>query len=364
MTAMTSSDRRSSTAVFGAVVRRCILLSITATLATAHGADDLDRMVDPKVKLARRQAIYARLKNAEFPAIARRLAEVMRRENPLRGDAHLQAGPLVEEFPRPPAASAETTVPVSDGLPVYTTGTEVTGVRGGFSGVSAEENPNAWSLWYHHTSGPKTTHSEGYLELVLAIVEDRTLGGGRYQPLQTLSSHLSSSRQSQLATVPPLEDVVARLGRIAHDPEEERYVRLCVIELLFRIGDPNDFLDEVIALTNQYARWSVRAQEFCNRTPTGQKRRFTPENRRKYLEHAFALLAAIDDGGSGRGYQLALEIGRFVDSRPFPGHDRDAMFAPDQSLPEYQTPSGLSERFFQDTVNNARAWWQEHRDRL
>ncbi|MES2922205.1 MAG: hypothetical protein V4819_11700 [Verrucomicrobiota bacterium] len=69
----------------------------------------------------------------------------------------------------------------------------------------------------------------------------------------------------------------------------------------------------------------------------------------------------IDDGRSGAGYFLAIHVGHFLGIPPVRGGK--GSFVPDQQLREYQGPHGLSESFFQDTVTNARKWWDANKAR-
>jgi hypothetical protein len=82
------------------------------------------------------------------------------------------------------------------------------------------------------------------------------------------------------------------------------------------------------------------------------------ENRKLLYNYGFTLLGQIDDGKTGKGYGLALHLGRFVGIKSI--HDVQATFQADQRLPEYQGEHGFKDSFFQDTVNNARNWWAEN----
>lgn len=161
---------------------------------------------------------------------------------------------------------------------------------------------------------------------------------------------------------PSIDEILRRLDRLAHDPKQPTAIRLRLIEILFEHGDPNKCLDLAIELASTQGTRLKRAETFRLCTPCRGSRKLSNENREKYLNHAYRLLEDVDDGHSGQGYFLALHIGQFVGLPPVRRGVQQA-FEPDRRLNHYEGPDGFKrESFFQDTVKNARKWWNDHKD--
>jgi hypothetical protein len=156
------------------------------------------------------------------------------------------------------------------------------------------------------------------------------------------------------------EQRMRRWEETAADPKQPIELRRKVIEYLFRDGDNDKYLDLAIQIISSDSDIQRQAHNFGTCTHHCRLNTFSQENRRKYLRYAYELLERIDDGKQG-GYFLAMSIGQFLGIQPINNHENP--FSPDKNLPQYQGPHGLLVNYFQDTVKNARKWWDENRSR-
>ncbi len=304
------------------IMRSLILLVLAVTLNTAC-ADDLDVIVDKSSSAASRGQAYQRLTSAEFPVIAAKLATLIG-THPL----------FTNLWPGITQPWAEPQLSEDDRIA-----------------------STLYQLWSYHTE-PGKPHGQN-LGLMLALLEDAAVGTGRSLALSAVSSQLHFGDVFSDPSQPSLDRVLTRLDRLAHDPRQPGDLRRRVVTILFEHGDPNNYLDLAIELSAAEATSSRQAESFRFCTPTRQSSKLTRENRKKYLKHSYQLLGKIDDGRSGSGYFLAMHIGEFVGIPPV--RSGQGAFAPDQRLPQYQGPHGLTESFFQDTVINALKWWNDHK---
>lgn len=288
-------------------------------------ADDLDVVVDPAVGPKERGEAYRRLMVATFPTIGKKLATLIGKQ---RFSALCRGANTAEPWNEARLENWEQ---------VFCTLSQ---------------------LWFLREKHSSTSSYAEELAVFLDILEEKAVGKGRVMPLSAIKSRLNPHTSS--AMVPGLvASAVTRLEPVALDESEENALRLGVVELLFAHGDPNKYLDLAISLSNGAGGSMAISEAFRFSTPTAQKDRLTVENRKKFWHHAMKLLVGVDDGKSGHGYFLASHIGAFAGVAPVRG--AHAAFVPDQRLPQYQSPNGLSESFFQDTVKNARKWWEENK---
>ncbi|MFN0075340.1 MAG: hypothetical protein ACKVY0_02585 [Prosthecobacter sp.] len=218
--------------------------------------------------------------------------------------------------------------------------------------------------WRFHTDYAVRKEPRGRIfEVLMQVVEDDEIGAGRRIALGEIATrlHWGSYPATNDGSLPPMEDTIRRLSAIAQDQHEDAALRRAIVPILYQYGDPNAYLDLAIELTSAETSPLAIGETFRFATPVRNSDRLTPANRAKYLNHVFQLLEKIDDKRSGTGYFLAMHIGAFVGVKPVrPGQ---GSFAPDQRLPEYQGEHGLTEFFFQTTVDNAIKWWAENKNK-
>lgn len=291
------------------------------TVAVSHG-DDLDMIVDSKLPAETRGQAYDRLASADFSAIAAKLAT------------------LIGTHPIMTGLGARTRQPWSE--PQLSEGDRI--------------GCTLYQLWSHHIEAARMRGRN--IGLMLTLVEEPSIGGARYLAIMEVASSLHSERTSPDKSLPPLENILTRLDRLARDAKQPNDLRRSLVKILFEHGDPNQYLDLATELSATQTTPLQQSEAFRNCTPAGPSTKFTKANRKKYLRHCYELLEKFDDGRSGAGYFLAIHIGHFLGIPPV--RELQGPFVPDQRLPIYQGPHGLSESFFQDTVNNARKWWNEN----
>jgi hypothetical protein len=209
-------------------------------------------------------------------------------------------------------------------------------------------------LWGHFL--PDDNARKRHIDLLLTLVEDHSLGTARERPLLDIRICLQSSQVNGYAGLPPLGALLRRLEVLARDQKTPALLRQSMVGILWAHGDPDAYLDLAIALTSSEQTMSKRWAVFRECTPaySYQQAKLSALARYKLLSYGFSLLNDLDDGKSGIGYGLALHLGDHVKTS----------FAPDMRLPQYRDQSSnLSERYFQETVDNARRWWRENESR-
>jgi len=310
------------------MIRFITLLLVLFIVAPAAWADDLDLMVDETVSAEVRAEAQARLASAEFRSIIARLSELISSH---RIESELRSG-MGSPCDEPEKLNER-----------------------------ARIDCNLRQLWRQHMVAAKARRED--VELMLDLLEDPSVGLGKRLVVWDLSSRLQIAIDNyQWSFLPTLQEVLQRLECFAQDAREPDDLRRVIIDLLVRNGDQNKYLDLALELSSAGDTPHRRAEFFQSCTRYCRQDKLSPENRRKYLRHAFRLLEQVDDGHSGHGYFLASQIGRFVGVPPV--QEGQGSFAPDSRLPEYQGPQGLKEKLFQDTVNNACKWWEENKATL
>jgi hypothetical protein len=307
------------------MIRLTTLLAL-CLLGSPARADDLDVIVDKTASAESRGQAYYRLTSAEFAPIAAKLARLIGHNSVFTG-----IGPATQE----PWKEAQ----LSDHDRI---------------GCTLRQ------LWRKHfeTRRPRGEN----VELLFGLLEDPSVGRGRHRVAVELVACLRGATLAPDPSMPPMQDILRRLERLVQDPkepEEPEAVRSYVLDLLFVHGDQNKYLDLAIRLTSTGDKPMRRAELFRSCTQACRPGKLSEENRRKFLCHGYRLLEEIDDGHSGSGYFLAVDLGLFIGIAPV--RTGQSSFMPDSRLPEYQGPHGLTETFFQDTVNNARKWREENK---
>jgi hypothetical protein len=150
------------------------------------------------------------------------------------------------------------------------------------------------------------------------------------------------------------------LERIASGKSEPAEIRVYAATILVQKADPNAYLQVLIESCEQIKDPLVRSERFRDAT-VRLSGKLSDANTKAFLNYGFKLLTLIDNGKSGKGYFLAMDLGRFIGIKPV--REGASPFMPDQRLPEYQGDHGLKDSFFQETVNNARKWWRENENR-
>lgn len=307
------------------MIRLTALLALCLVVSTAR-ADDLDVIVDKTASAESRGQAYYRLASVDFPPIAAKLARLIGNNSVFTG-----IGPTTQE----PWKEAQ--LDEHDRI-----------------GCTLRQ------LWRQHFETKRPRGED--IELLFGLLEDPSVGRGRHMVAVQLRSRLHFGSQHPDPSMPRMQDVLGRLDRLVQDPkepEEPEAVRSYVLDMLLEHGDQNKYLDLAIRLTSSGDKPMRRAELFRSCTQSCKPGRMSEENRRKFLCHGYRLLEEIDDGHSGSGYFLALQLGIFIGIAPV--RTGQPPFMPDSRLPEYQGPHGRTKSFFQDTVNNARKWWTENK---
>jgi len=198
------------------------------------------------------------------------------------------------------------------------------------------------------------------MNLMLSLLENQSIGNARYTVAQEIGNRLYWGMREHDASLPPFSEVQPRLEKIAQNRNEPVDLRKAIIGILLEEGDPNSYLENALALCEAESDPLPRSEMFryiILRHVRGDK--LTVENRAKSLQYGFVLLEKVDDGHSGRGYFLAINLGHLAGVEPMIRGDQP--FRPDLHLQQYKGPHGLTEAYFQETVDNARKWWREHR---
>lgn len=287
-------------------------------------ADDLDLLVDARTPPEERGNVYARLATVDFPSIAPKLATLIGTHPVLTGIGPRTKQPWLEEQ-------------MSEGDRI---------------GCTLNQ------LWSFHVD--RTRLDGQQIGLLLTILEDPSVGQGRYLPLQEIASRLHYGKYDATYTnLPPVKTVLDRLDRLVRDESTPNHFRQNILAILFEHGDPNQYLDLTITISSSSSTDLQRSEAFRFCTPTLRREHLSAANQALYLRHAFTMLEKINDGKSGTGYFLAMHIGAFIGIKPV--RAGQGAFAPDQRRRRYQKQGGLNERFFQETVDNALQWWKNNR---
>lgn len=289
-------------------------------------ADDLDVIVAPSTTPTEREQAYDRLTKMSFDSVAAKLLTLMGHYQPQIG-----INPVDPDHPW-----LEPRVSEHDRI-----------------GLTLKR---LWSFYFHNQK-PRGEH----FGLLLDLLENQSIGNARFNVAQVIENNLYWGVPDHDASLPPLSEVLPRLEKIAKNQKESGDLRQRVLGILLEPGDPNRYLDEAIAPCEAESDPLRRSEMFRSillRHVRSEK--LTPENRAKCLRYGFQLLEKIDDGRSGHGYFLAIDLGHLAGVESTIRGDQP--FRPDLHLPQYNKGrNGLTDAYFQETVDNARKWWSEHR---
>lgn len=218
-----------------------------------------------------------------------------------------------------------------------------------------------YSAWQHHVqninNNPVNADTLNVLVTVLISTENDK-GTGRHNVLHELNNQLNRLKGTEQLLLEQTK-VLKRLTAIVTSNMEPLSMRMAALRTLIIHEGINHHINQIIKLTTVNQSDSelkqVKAMSYLiSASPVKTLSQLSQVNKNRYLYHAFELLNLNHDGKTGRGYFLALHLETFLSLEPAQHH----VFKPDQSLKQYQTARGLSDDFFQQTVDNALQWWQ------
>ena len=273
-------------------MRKAIIILSLVCGGFASYADDLDVIADHKTTADERGKAFERLTNADFNSIAAKLATLIGTHFVITG-----IGPRTKE------PWNETQLSEGDRI-----------------GCTLSQ------LWQYHV---RPTNSRGQnVGIMLTLLEDPSVQGKQLVIVE-LNSLLHFGRQFSDTSL-SWETILSRLDRFARDSEQPNYFREQIVKILFEHGDPNQYLDLAIELSSLETTPRGQADAFRLCTEYFQKSKFTEANRKKYVRHCFELLEKADDGKSGVGCSLAMQVGDFLGIPPI--RATEGSFAPDSQL--------------------------------
>ena len=207
-------------------------------------------------------------------------------------------------------------------------------------------------LWDEHTRPGIACRDAA---LCVEILEDR-----QADEMRTMAVPLLASRLGEFLREDPefVRHLMQRLDKLART-DTSHTIRASIVSMLAAHVEPDPLLDLALEIART-EKAPLQQGELLRRTEIlAAMPRMTPAVRGRCLKEAFALLRRVDDG-KGAGYFLALDIGRGLGIEPVsPGA---GPFSPDPRSPAHQHPHGLAPSYFQDTVKNALAWYDKHKD--
>lgn len=150
--------------------------------------------------------------------------------------------------------------------------------------------------------------------------------------------------------VPEMEPV---LKAMLTDDDRGSDARRAALNCLLHRGDINAYMPICIEHIQSSGALPMQLREFNLLTNQGN-RLFTlsKSNRKKLINLGFELLERLPHQQHQTGYFVALHLGYLLKI--------EDQFKPDQHAEEYQSPSGLTDAFFTDTVKNALNWRTRH----
>ena len=196
---------------------------------------------------------------------------------------------------------------------------------------------------------------------MLSIVEDPENGPGRLVAINAIRSYVREMKDRPEEDTQVFHETLKRLALLARDPKTPLEGRGLLVCTLYEYADPNEWLDAAIEYSDAQPTAVQKGETFRFFTPKKPLCVSLPRKTQETLNRAsfrHELLEKMDDG-NGTGYFLAMHLGGIVGIKPV-GRENSA-FTPDRSLPKYQDGHGLAPAYFQETVDNARAWWAEHK---
>ena len=287
-------------------------------------ADDLDVINDPGTSPQERGAAYYRLNLADFSTISLKLAKMIAAK-----------GPITRSIGIMPA----------------------TNDPWNFSqfGVDTRIELTFDQLWkFHLDSASRRPH---YTQLLVSILDNPEYGDKRVDTVFRIGDLL---RPYAAALKPPelsKAELLKHLDTFARDAKNAVNLRNPAGSILFKQGDPNACLAVMIEIIDAEGEPLQRGAYFSYWVDADDFGRLTDDNKKLCIRKAFEWLEKMDDGKSGSASSHAIHIGQLLGIAPVPGA-RDP-FAPGLTLPQYQ--GAQNSTYAQATVNNARAWWAQHK---
>ena len=190
-------------------------------------------------------------------------------------------------------------------------------------------------VWNHHLRG---RHDPAKAKVLLSLLPKGDANThGRYLVVAVMT-------HSQW--IPEMEPV---LKRMLTDETRTADARRAALNCLLHRGDINTYMPICIKHIQSSGALITQLREYNLLTNQGN-RLFTlsEANRRSLVDLGFKLLERLSHKQHQSGYFVALQLGFLLKIKD--------QFKPDQDAEEYQSPSGLTDAFFTDTVKNALAW--------
>jgi hypothetical protein len=221
--------------------------------------------------------------------------------------------------------------------------------NGSGSAESERDGPLPWRIYY-------SLHRIWRHHIQHAPVDDlrrilvATSGGKMDDDRACVELYLDHRRYGVDGEPPDPRDVVfgATADRVLRDTKRELADRCAGASVLRMMGRQEETLDVLLELPS-----TRQVIELLAGAATIEPRAVT-----KAFEYVEATIQA-NPGYVHAAYFAALDAERVLDAT-----SSKSRFAPDPSDPKYQPPpegGGLKDEFFQETVDNALAWWKEHR---
>lgn len=194
-------------------------------------------------------------------------------------------------------------------------------------------------VWSHHLRGPNEPAQARVLGRL--IPHGNTNPHGRYLVVNALT-------HSQWA--PELEPV---LKAMLSDESRSSDAKRAALDCLLHRCDINTYMPLAIERIRSTKGLVHQLREFNSLTNHGNRLfTLTATQRRELIDLGFRLLQRLPHKQHQSGYFVALHLGFMLKIKD--------QFKPDQNAEEYQSPSGLTDAFFIDTVKNALAWEVEN----
>jgi hypothetical protein len=299
-----------------------------ATIVVVARADDLDVIANRTASAEAKGQAYERLCQADFSTFAAKLATIY-------GGvvAEQRNGLIAVSGIGPMTAQPWAEVRLSEGDRI------------------------AYTLRWIWDYKLKTAKTQGEcMNLMLDVIENPSVGEGRRMAVMQLDPLFKTYIYSWDSSMPPMEEMLARLERRAFDQKEPNDFRQWVLAVVIQYGDPNRCLDLAIQLVSAQESPLDQMETFRFCTPLDRSGQLSAENRKKFLRFGFQLLERGNNGHSGNGYHLASHLGRVLqDSQILPKQPlRPGTSAFEPVIGPHRTD------YFQDTVDNALGWWRSH----
>lgn len=197
-------------------------------------------------------------------------------------------------------------------------------------------------VWFKHTYGEGNPRKG---EVLLELFEETDSSEAR---------RLLFDAMAYAHWIPEMEEPLARFARDKSNPVVRRRQALST---LLNMCDVNKYTPEAIAIIPEHKTDRLKIHAFQALFNLGHDLfKLNEENRRALLNIGFDFMNGLPAGDVHSSYFLARRLGYILRI--------ENEFAPDQFAEKYQSPTGLKENFFSDTVSNAKAWYRENHAKI